>query len=203
MRALQHLFLEQEAHLVSSLQDLFKDQEKRIATVIAASQDGPKATPSSPLPLSRFHKAPAKVPKVKGGSPKMELPNVPLHTEEVEEEDRHGKNEPKETFVRAMSDEKDDPPTIEESEGQTGQPKLLRKQVQPLQEFAEFHQTQFYHRRVGYEIYDTDTKFQVSEEDPEILRLVTVWQNLGCNYPAQLREYGMAGGLGSAKLFSV
>ena len=123
----------------------------------------------------------------------MELPNVPLHTEEVEEEDRHGKNEPKEsggcsgddrggvpadgrplvgilqmvfnaavllmscvqnstvtlvqvlfsciccanrypshshlfeahfrdlpgqeTFVRAMSDEKDDPPTIEESEG--------------------------------------------------------------------------------------
>ena len=26
----------QEAHLVSSLQDLFKDQEKRIATVIAA-----------------------------------------------------------------------------------------------------------------------------------------------------------------------
>lgn len=133
----------------------------------------------------------------------MELPNVPLHTEEVEEEDRHGKNEPKETFVRAMSDEKDDPPTIEESEGHAGQPKLLRKQVQPLQEFAEFHQTQFYHRRVGYEIYDTDTKFQVSEEDPEILRLVTVWQNLGCNYPAQLREYGMAGGLGSAKLFSV
>lgn len=94
----------------------------------------------------------------------MELPNVPLHTEEVEEEDRHGKNEPKETFVRAMSDEKDDPPTIEESEGQTGQPKLLRKQVQPLQEFAEFHQTQFYHRRVGYEIYDTDTKFQVYQK---------------------------------------
>ena len=27
----------------------------------------------------------------------MELPNVPLHTEEVEEEDRHGKNEPKES----------------------------------------------------------------------------------------------------------
>eukprot|EP00435_Cladocopium_sp_Y103_P036971 s2052_g9.t1 len=53
LRALQHLFLEQEAHLVSSLQDLFKDQEKRIAAVIAASQDGPKATPSSPLPLSR------------------------------------------------------------------------------------------------------------------------------------------------------
>ena len=149
----------------------------------------------SPGPLGRFHKAPAKVPKVKGGSPKMELPNVPLHTEEVEEEDRHGRNEPKEsggcsgddrggvpadgrplvgilqmvfnaavllmscvqnstvtlvqvlfsciccanrypshshffeahfrdlpgqeTFVRAMSDEKDDPPTIEESEGQT------------------------------------------------------------------------------------
>ena len=27
----------------------------------------------------------------------MELPNVPLHTEEVEEEDRHGRNEPKES----------------------------------------------------------------------------------------------------------
>lgn len=95
----------------------------------------------------------------------MELPNVPLHTEEIEQEGRQDKDEVKEeTVVRAMSDEKDDPPTIEESEGQTGQPKLLRKQVQPLQDYADFHQTQFYHRRVGYEIYETDTKFQVYQK---------------------------------------
>ena len=30
-------WLRQEAHLISSLQDLFKDQEKRIATAVLAS----------------------------------------------------------------------------------------------------------------------------------------------------------------------
>eukprot|EP00434_Breviolum_minutum_P046465 symbB.v1.2.042054.t1/scaffold9110.1/size4183/2 len=76
-----------------------------------------------------------------------------MHREEAQEEE----DTKKVAVVGSISEEKDEPPTIEETENSKGQPKLLRKQVQPLQDFAEFHNTQLYHRRIGYEIYDTDT----------------------------------------------
>jgi len=165
LRALQQLFLEQEAHLVSSLQDLFKDQEKRITTaVLAGLNDGPKvqlatATPASPLPLGRFSISP-QLTKVHEVAPRVDLPNVPMHREEAQEEE----DTKKVAVVGAISEEKDEPPTIEETENSQGQPKLLRKQVQPLQDYAEFHNTQLYHRRIGHEIYDTDTKFEVYQK---------------------------------------
>jgi len=167
LRALQQLFLEQEAHLVSSLQDLFKDQEKRITTaVLAGLNDGPKvqlaatATPASPLPMGRFSISPQQLTRVHEVAPRVDLPNVPMHREEAQEEE----DTKKVAVVGSISEEKDEPPTIEETENSKGQPKLLRKQVQPLQDFAEFHNTQLYHRRIGYEIYDTDTKFEVYQK---------------------------------------